>query len=90
LNLPKVDGLEVLRRIKADARTCSIPVVVLTASKRDARIAASQRLGAAAHIVKPVGFQNLIEVMPRLSLQWGLLPCFGSRAGLAMRESRQV
>ena len=90
LDLPKLDGLEVLRRVKADARTRSIPVVVLAGSNRDERIAAGKRLGAAAHIVKPVGFQNLIEVMPRLSLQWGLLPCFGSRAGLAMRESRQV
>ena len=74
LNLPKVDGLEVLRRIKADARTRAIPVVVLTASKQDARIAAGRRLGAAAHIVKPVGFHSLVEVTPRLSLQWGLLP----------------
>jgi CheY-like chemotaxis protein/DNA-binding XRE family transcriptional regulator len=73
LNLPKGGGLEVLRRIKADARTSSIPVVVLAGSERDKRIAAGERLGAAAHIVKPVGFQNLSEVTSRLALQWGLL-----------------
>jgi CheY-like chemotaxis protein/DNA-binding Xre family transcriptional regulator len=73
LNLPKVDGLEVLRRIKADARTRSIPVIVLTASRHDADIRTSKRLGADGYIVKPVGFQNLSEVTPQLSLQWALL-----------------
>jgi CheY-like chemotaxis protein/DNA-binding XRE family transcriptional regulator len=73
LNLPKVSGLEVLRRIKADPRTRSIPVVVLTASKRDRDIATSKGLGAEAYIVKPVDFQNLSEVTPQLSLQWALL-----------------
>jgi CheY-like chemotaxis protein/DNA-binding XRE family transcriptional regulator len=73
LGLPKVDGLEVLRQIKADPRTHTIPVVVLTASSRDRDIAASQRLGAEAYIVKPVDFQNLSGVTPQLSLQWALL-----------------
>ena len=73
LNLPKIDGLEVLRRIKADARTSSIPVVVLTCSNLDEHITTSKRLGAASYIVKPVGFRNLSEVTPHLSLQWGLL-----------------
>jgi CheY-like chemotaxis protein/DNA-binding Xre family transcriptional regulator len=73
LNLPKISGLEVLRRIKADPRTRSIPVVVLTASKRDRDIETSRRLGAEAYIVKPVDFQNLSEVTPQLSLQWALL-----------------
>jgi len=73
LNLPKVSGLEVLQRIKADPRTRSIPVVVLTASKHDRDIAISKRLGAEAYIVKPVGFQNFSEVIPQLSLRWALL-----------------
>lgn len=73
LGLPKIDGLDVLRQIKADPRTRTIPVIVLTASSRDRDIAASQRLGAEAYIVKPVDFQNLSGVTPQLSLQWALL-----------------
>jgi CheY-like chemotaxis protein len=73
LGLPKVDGLEVLRQIKSDPRTRTIPVIVLTVSSRDRDIAASQRLGAEAYIVKPVDFQSLSGVTPQLSLQWALL-----------------
>lgn len=73
LNLPKVSGLEVLRRIKSDPRTRSIHVVVLTASKFDRDLEASQRLGADCYIVKPLDFQNLSEVTPGLSLKWALL-----------------
>jgi CheY-like chemotaxis protein len=73
LNLPKIDGLEVLRRIKADARTRSIPVVVLTSSKDDANIAACKRLGAKTYIVKPVDFDNFSAATLQLQLQWALL-----------------
>ncbi|MBI5387453.1 MAG: response regulator [Verrucomicrobia bacterium] len=73
LNLPKVSGLEVLRRIKADARTRNIPVVVLTASRRDESFAEARRLGAAAYIIKPVDFWNLSEVTPKLRLHWALV-----------------
>jgi CheY-like chemotaxis protein/DNA-binding XRE family transcriptional regulator len=73
LGLPKIDGIEVLRQIKADPRTRTIPVIVLTVSSRDRDVAASQRLGAEAYIVKPVDFQNLSGVTPQLSLQWALL-----------------
>ena len=73
LNLPKISGLEVLRRIKADARTRSIPVVVLTSSKQDMDIATCKRLGAETYIVKPVDFQNFSAVTLQLSLQWALL-----------------
>ena len=73
LGLPKVDGLEVLRQIKGDPRTRTIPVIVLTISSRDRDIAASRRLGAEAYIVKPVDFQNFSGVTPQLSLQWALL-----------------
>jgi len=72
LNLPKVSGLEVLRRIKADRRTQMIPVVVLTVSKRDRDIAECRRLGALSYIMKPLDFQRLSEVTPELSLNWGL------------------
>jgi len=73
LSLPKIDGLEVLRRIKADPRTRKIPVVVLTGSSRNQDIAASKQMGAEAYIVKPVDFRNLSAVVPQLSLQWALL-----------------
>lgn len=73
LNIPKVDGLEVLRRIKADARTASIPVIVLTSSTRDRDLQTSKRLGAEAYITKPVDLKNLTEVTPQLKLQWALL-----------------
>jgi two-component system, response regulator len=73
LNLPKIGGLEVLRRIKADPRSRSIPVVVLTSSKHDMDIATCKRLGAETYIVKPVDFQNFSAVTLQLSLQWALL-----------------
>lgn len=73
LNLPKVNGLEVLRRIKADARLRSIPVAVLTVSSRGQDVADSRRLGAEAYITKPVDFQNFSEVVPKLNLQWAVL-----------------
>jgi CheY-like chemotaxis protein/DNA-binding Xre family transcriptional regulator len=73
LNLPRINGLEVLRRVKADPRTCSIPVVVLTVSKSSGDILASKQLGAEAYIVKPVDFQNLSQVTPQLCFQWALL-----------------
>ena len=73
LELPKIHGLEVLRRIKSDPRTNAIPVVVLTASRRNRDALVSQRLGADGYIIKPVDFQNLSEVTPQLDLRWALL-----------------
>jgi CheY-like chemotaxis protein/DNA-binding XRE family transcriptional regulator len=73
LNLPKVDGLEVLRKIKADSRTRSIPVVVLTISRRGQDVAECRRLGADEYIVKPVDFQNFSEVVPKVNLHWAVL-----------------
>ena len=72
LGMPKIPGLEVLRRMKEDAKPGSIPVIVLTASSLDRDIAASKRLGAEGYIVKPVGFQNLSEVTPHLNLRGGV------------------
>lgn len=74
LYLPRVDGLEVLRQIREDPLTRSIPVVVLTASSRSRDALESQRLGARACIVKPVDFRNLSAVVPRLNFQWVLKP----------------
>lgn len=74
LYLPRVDGLEVLRQIREDPVTRSIPVVALTRSSRGRDVVECQRLGARACIVKPVDFHNLCEVVPRLNLQWVLKP----------------
>jgi len=73
LGLPKLDGLEVLRRVKANAQTAAIPVVVLTASTLDQDVRISKQLGAAGYIVKPVNLRNLTQVAPQLNLQWALL-----------------
>jgi CheY-like chemotaxis protein/DNA-binding XRE family transcriptional regulator len=73
LNLPKLSGLEVLQRLKADKRTSSIPVIVLTVSQTTSDIAECRRLGANAYIAKPVNFRNLSEVTPQLNLCWLLL-----------------
>jgi len=73
LKLPKIDGLEVLRRVKGDPRTQSIPVVVLTISEDDGDATETRRLGADAYITKPVGFHSLTEVAPQLCLRWALL-----------------
>ncbi len=73
LNLPKVDGMEVLGRIKADERTRSIPVVILTMHQDDFKIAECLELGAAIYITKPVDFQQLCQVAPRLNLDLALL-----------------
>ena len=73
LDLPKIDGMEVLRRIKADERTMTIPIVVLTGSDRDRDIATSKRLGAEAYILKPLEMINFTQVIPMLRLQWAVV-----------------
>jgi len=73
LNLPRIGGLEVLRRVKSDERTRMIPVIVLTTSQKDRDIAESRRLGAETYIVKPVDFQRFSQVTPQLSLHWALV-----------------
>jgi two-component system, response regulator len=70
LKLPKVDGLEVLRRLRADGRTRSLPVVVLTVSDRSEDLVRARQLGAEAYIIKPVDFQQLSRVTPDLNLSW--------------------
>ena len=73
LKLPKVDGLEVLRRIKADPRTRTTPVVALTSSREERDIVASYQLGVNSYIVKPVDFEQFTEAVRQLGLYWVLL-----------------
>ena len=73
LNLPKIGGLEVLRRMRADERTRLIPVVVLTSSKLDEDILDSYRNGANAYVRKPVNFADFAEAVRALGVFWLLL-----------------
>lgn len=70
LNLPRVDGLEVLRHIRADARTRLLPVVVLTSSKEQEDVVQSYSLGANGYVRKPVDFTQFAEAMRTLGLFW--------------------
>ncbi len=73
LKLPKVDGLEVLKRIKHDERTRRLPVVILTSSSEDQDIIDSYDLGANSYIRKPVDFNQFTEAVAQLGLYWLVL-----------------
>ena len=73
LKLPKVDGLEVLKRIKSDPRTKNTPVVMMTSSREESDLITSYQLGVNSYIVKPVDFQQFVEATRTLGLYWLLL-----------------
>lgn len=73
LKLPRIDGLEVLRRIRADERTKVLPVVVLTGSREEEDVARSYALGANAYVRKPVEFADFVQAAKALGLFWLLL-----------------
>jgi two-component system response regulator len=73
LRLPKIDGLEVLRRVKSDVRTKTIPVVIVTSSKEDRDISEGYALGANSFISKPVSFQEFSDVVAKLGMYWLLI-----------------
>lgn len=73
LKLPRVDGLEVLKRIRADDRTRTLPVVVLTSSREDSDLMESYALGCNSYVRKPVDFAQFVEATRQLGLYWLLL-----------------
>jgi two-component system response regulator len=72
LKMPKVDGLEVLRRAKSDPRTRAIPIVVLTSSEEERDIVESYQLGVNSYVAKPVDFERFTEAVRQLGLYWML------------------
>ena len=73
LKLPKIDGIEVLTRMKNDERTRHIPVVMLTSSQEERDVLDTYNLGVNSYIVKPVDFSNFVHAVSELGLYWGLL-----------------
>jgi len=73
LRMPKVDGMEVLKRIKANEQTRKIPVVVLTSSQQDKDVVESYKLGVNSYVSKPVEFDEFIDAVSTLGLYWMLL-----------------
>jgi CheY-like chemotaxis protein len=72
IKMPKVDGIEVLRRLKADPATQKIPVVVMTSSNEERDVVESYRLGVNSYIVKPVQFEAFLETVAKIGLYWVL------------------
>jgi len=73
LKLPKLDGLEVLRKIREDERTRTLPVVILTSSRERRDIAEAYKLGVNSYVVKPVGYDNYVKTISALAFYWSLV-----------------
>jgi CheY-like chemotaxis protein len=73
LKLPKVDGLELLKKIKSDDKLKLVPVVILTSSREERDLIESYKLGANAYVVKPVNFQSFMEAIKVLGLFWAII-----------------
>jgi len=73
IKMPKMDGLEVLKKMKADGNLRTSPVVMLTSSGEEKDVVASYQLGVNAYVVKPVGFQDFIEAVKNLGLFWAVI-----------------
>ncbi len=73
LNMPKIGGLEVLRRIKADDRTKTIPIVILSSSREDSDLVSSYMLGVNSYVVKPVEFDTFTKAISDIGSYWMLL-----------------
>jgi two-component system response regulator len=70
LKMPKVDGIEVLRRLKSEERTRTLPVVMMTSSNEERDVVESYRLGVNSYIVKPIDFSAFVDVVARIGLYW--------------------
>ena len=73
LKLPKLDGLEVLRKIRENERTRTLPVVILTSSREKRDILEAYKLGVNSYVVKPVGFDNYVKTISSLAFYWSLV-----------------
>lgn len=73
LKLPRVDGFEVLRRLRADARTQLLPVVILTSSKEEQDMVQGYRLGANSYVRKPVDFEQFLQAVQQIGVYWLVL-----------------
>jgi len=87
LKLPKVDGLEVLKRVKADARTRAIPIVILTSSKEERDLISGYGLGANSYIQKPVDFEQFRATIKTIGLYWLVINQLPAVNGLAHAAS---
>lgn len=84
LKMPRVDGLEVLRRVKSDDRLKTVPVVMLTSSREERDLIETYRLGINAYVVKPVGFEQFVEAVRQIGAFWAIL---NERAPGAVRKA---
>ncbi len=73
LKMPKVDGIEVLRQVRADPRLAAMPVVMLTSSAEESDLVSSYRLGVNSYIVKPVDFDDFVEQVAKLGFYWAVM-----------------